>query len=388
MVRIGHWRWCMQDRSLRGPDCRVALTSLERKVLAYLVEHADRDVVASDLLRDVWGYSERAESRAVAKLMSRLRRKLGPAASQLQTVFGVGYRLALKTPRVDVRAEFRSDVERALDSRRAVILTGPPGIGKTHVAQALSPHGAWVSGDQRLPDVADLVVVDSAESRGRDRLNQAQAWLAGHPARRLLLTSTEVWPHEHAMDVPPLEPSDAARLLRSTLNRTSLPPLDELMERLGGLPQAVLAAADRLRVLGVDALIAALRQGLQILGTSSEDLYGRFAASWHRLDESAQAACTAIARRSPSVSAGDAMALMGLGPAQSVEALSRLRRTGWLHGQRPPLTLREPMRTFVLRHASDLRPTGGTRIRDNGAAHDGRTHGFVVLRPPTGGCAL
>ena len=45
------------------------------------------------LLRDVWGYTEDVDSRTVDTHVRRLRHKLKPAAGQIETVVGVGYRL-------------------------------------------------------------------------------------------------------------------------------------------------------------------------------------------------------------------------------------------------------------------------------------------------------
>ena len=94
-VWIGPWLWHGQDRSLRHADTRVPLTRLERAALDYLIRRAGQDVPTTDLLREVWGYGPRAQSRAVAKLICRLRRKLGPAGRCVVTVFGVGYRVEL-----------------------------------------------------------------------------------------------------------------------------------------------------------------------------------------------------------------------------------------------------------------------------------------------------
>ncbi len=44
------------------------------------------------LLRDVWGYDWSGGSNVVEVVVSALRRKLGPHASCLETVRGVGYR--------------------------------------------------------------------------------------------------------------------------------------------------------------------------------------------------------------------------------------------------------------------------------------------------------
>jgi two-component system phosphate regulon response regulator PhoB len=47
-----------------------------------------------DLLTDVWGYQPEVNSRTVDAHVKRLRDKLGPAGRLIETVRGLGYRLA------------------------------------------------------------------------------------------------------------------------------------------------------------------------------------------------------------------------------------------------------------------------------------------------------
>ncbi len=72
----------------------VTLTALEFKLLHFLVSQRGRVQSREVLLRDVWGLSSLLETRTVDTHMMRLREKLGPAREQVQTVRGVGYRLA------------------------------------------------------------------------------------------------------------------------------------------------------------------------------------------------------------------------------------------------------------------------------------------------------
>jgi hypothetical protein len=73
---------------------RIALTKLETDLLGYLREREGRPVSREALLRDVWGYDWSGGANVVEVAVSGLRRKLGDRASALQTVRGVGYRLA------------------------------------------------------------------------------------------------------------------------------------------------------------------------------------------------------------------------------------------------------------------------------------------------------
>lgn len=70
------------------------LTSTEFKLLLFLCERAGKPQDRNDLLRSVWGYSDAAHSRTLDTHMKRLRQKLGPHGSWIETVRGVGYQVA------------------------------------------------------------------------------------------------------------------------------------------------------------------------------------------------------------------------------------------------------------------------------------------------------
>jgi two-component system phosphate regulon response regulator PhoB len=70
------------------------LTSTEFKLLLYLCERAGRPQDRNDLLRTIWGYSDSAHSRTLDTHMKRLRQKLGPHGSWIETIRGVGYQVA------------------------------------------------------------------------------------------------------------------------------------------------------------------------------------------------------------------------------------------------------------------------------------------------------
>jgi two-component system, OmpR family, phosphate regulon response regulator PhoB len=72
----------------------VELTATEFKLLATLIERRGRVQTRDTLLTDVWGYEGDVDTRTVDTHMRRLREKLGKAGDLLETVRGVGYRLA------------------------------------------------------------------------------------------------------------------------------------------------------------------------------------------------------------------------------------------------------------------------------------------------------
>ena len=75
-------------------DEEVALTATEFRLLRILVERQGRVQTRAQLLRDVWEYTGDVDSRTVDTHVRRLRRKLQPAAGQIETLVGVGYRLS------------------------------------------------------------------------------------------------------------------------------------------------------------------------------------------------------------------------------------------------------------------------------------------------------
>lgn len=95
LVRLGSLRFDPERRIVEIDGDEASLTPIEHGLLSILVAADGRPVSRRDLLREVWGHEE-AESlvtRTVDQQISRLRRKLGPEASRLETVARVGYKL-------------------------------------------------------------------------------------------------------------------------------------------------------------------------------------------------------------------------------------------------------------------------------------------------------
>ena len=72
-------------------DKKIDLTPTEFKLLLLLIERVGNAQNRSDLLREVWGYRETANSRTLDTHMKRLREKLGELSRCIETVRGVGY---------------------------------------------------------------------------------------------------------------------------------------------------------------------------------------------------------------------------------------------------------------------------------------------------------
>jgi two-component system phosphate regulon response regulator PhoB len=76
----------------------VQISTLEMRLLVYLVEHRGRVRSREDLLEDVWGYKPGVSTRTIDTHVKRLRDKLGEAESLIETVRGTGYRLSAQFP--------------------------------------------------------------------------------------------------------------------------------------------------------------------------------------------------------------------------------------------------------------------------------------------------
>ncbi|TKH43478.1 DNA-binding response regulator [Paenibacillus terrae] len=70
----------------------LELTPKEFDVLALLVSHAGRVYTRDELLQQVWGFDYAGGTRTVDIHIQRLRKKLEPYQSLLQTVYGIGYK--------------------------------------------------------------------------------------------------------------------------------------------------------------------------------------------------------------------------------------------------------------------------------------------------------
>lgn len=74
----------------------IELTATEFKLLRLLMERQGRVQTREHLLLNVWNYSTEIETRTVDTHIRRLREKLGEEAGWVETIRGVGYRIADK----------------------------------------------------------------------------------------------------------------------------------------------------------------------------------------------------------------------------------------------------------------------------------------------------
>jgi len=76
----------------------VELTATEFKLLRILMERRGRVQTREHLLTNVWNYETEIETRTVDTHVRRLREKLGTEADWIETIRGVGYRMADRKP--------------------------------------------------------------------------------------------------------------------------------------------------------------------------------------------------------------------------------------------------------------------------------------------------
>lgn len=77
---------------------KIELTATEFKLLHLLMQRRGRVQSREHLLINVWQYETEIETRTVDTHVRRLREKLGPEADWIETIRGVGYRMADAKP--------------------------------------------------------------------------------------------------------------------------------------------------------------------------------------------------------------------------------------------------------------------------------------------------
>ena len=72
----------------------VRLRAKEFELLAYLLGHVGLALTREALLEDVWGYAVPGETRTIDVHVKQLREKLAGSTARIETIWGVGYKLA------------------------------------------------------------------------------------------------------------------------------------------------------------------------------------------------------------------------------------------------------------------------------------------------------
>jgi DNA-binding response OmpR family regulator len=89
--RLGALTIDLNRMSVQRDGLPVATTPLEFRLLSYLLLNRDRTIPPTELLDHLYGTEDGREANAIEAIITRLRRKLGPAA--IQTRRGFGYML-------------------------------------------------------------------------------------------------------------------------------------------------------------------------------------------------------------------------------------------------------------------------------------------------------
>lgn len=94
VIAFGVLRVDIQSHRVWVDQQPIQLTAQEFRLLRLFLERKGRVQSRSTLLMEVWGPYQQAQARCVDSTIKRLRAKLGPAGTYLETLRGVGYRWA------------------------------------------------------------------------------------------------------------------------------------------------------------------------------------------------------------------------------------------------------------------------------------------------------
>ncbi|MCA9548339.1 MAG: AAA family ATPase, partial [Myxococcales bacterium] len=261
------------------------------------------------------------------------------------------------------------------EGARLITVTGPPGVGKSalaaaataslpgvvrcaarqaadrddlhrHLAAQLGLNGADPTALGRALREVRLLVIDDAEALVATLPDLLTAGFEAAPDLQVLITSRLPLglAAERCMALDPLTPAHAAALF-SDLARTWAPEAPDarhvqaVVERLGGLPLALVMAARRLELIDVAQLAARLDNPLPLLAGPGDSgaPHGSFRAamdaSWRLLPPEAQRAFAALSLPGGPFTLADLEHLLG---AQALDALHTLQRHSLLQPSAGP----------------------------------------------------
>ena len=92
-IKYGTYVVDVASQRIRSADgTETPLTPLELGLLRYLAAHPGEAVSRDKLLNALWGVSYMGTTRTLDQRINLLRKKLGPEADRIETVYGRGYR--------------------------------------------------------------------------------------------------------------------------------------------------------------------------------------------------------------------------------------------------------------------------------------------------------
>jgi two-component system phosphate regulon response regulator PhoB len=95
-LHIGEIQLDSETHRVTVRNSPIELTATEFKLLRLMMDRQGRVQTREHLLLNVWNYATEIETRTVDTHVRRLREKLGPEAGWIETIRGVGYRIADK----------------------------------------------------------------------------------------------------------------------------------------------------------------------------------------------------------------------------------------------------------------------------------------------------
>ena len=370
------------------------LTSTEMHLLSYFVANPGRTVPRDELHEKVWGYSPRVVTRAVDLAVLRLRNKLGDDAEEktlIATERGVGYRFLLQQP-VKVSRRFepatsfvgRDDellaLDRLLTDHLLVTLLGPPGMGKTRLAQQYALSHEQEYSDTWFVDLTEAVgpelvkvAVCQAMGLGQDYASEVGTvlaetknsllildnfetvlaaaglvgeWVGAAPSLRVLVTSRERLrvSAEHCLRLSQLHRGAAVQLFLDRSQAVGGPlsedgeAIEELVVRLDGNPLAIELAASRRSVLSPRDILTQLSSRFRLLQTRHRDgardsLRAAVESSWESLSptEARTLAMCSVFHNGFSVALAEAVVGLGEDEPWIVDVLESLVDKSLLH---------------------------------------------------------
>ena len=94
IIRIGRLEVNQLEHKVSVNGSEVVLTLKEYELLRKFLQHPGIVFSRDKLLNDIWGYEFSGETRTVDVHIRTLRQKLGEAGELIETIRGVGYRMA------------------------------------------------------------------------------------------------------------------------------------------------------------------------------------------------------------------------------------------------------------------------------------------------------
>ncbi|MBX2801686.1 MAG: protein kinase [Myxococcales bacterium] len=313
-----------------------------------------------------------------------------------------------------------------LRAHRLVVVQGPPGVGKTHLAEQLAqgerwPGGVWrcasgglasapavVAGIAAALGVAgpsaslqrrvgnvfrfqrdSLVILDGIEQLSPELLAPVSGWLQGSAHVSFLITARRVVGDVADACVLPLAPmsaTDGHALFLACCPRAASSPeaVDALVAAVDGIPLAIELVAARARTVALDTLVRLVREHLFDVAAEEagprRTLRGAIAWSWGQLEPGQVWVLEQLAVFRGGFTAAAAQAVVRTtegGPVQGLaHVLESLARDGLIRIVGSRLSVLAPIREFAEGRMGEA--TGAARLRH--AVHYGSMGEADALR--------